>query len=327
MPQTLTVVHAPIGGAAADHPEAVAAVTEVARGALDAGPVTDSRAIVGGGTLSLVALHGAGERDTDVHRSAWDALEAGTNAAKAIGAPGLGGGLPVDAFHGTLGGTGISYAEIVMTDRPTGPMVVLLATESPVGMLNLPLTRAFANPFTTPRLVTERTMRRGFNFEVHDLNEPRKRMFSAPAELHDLLGYVAEMGRYVLKSIVSAEGVTVAAASSERRADVLGSSVVGRSAGEDWPVAIVRAGGEGPTVDELMAAFRPHIVQLPGGWIAPTQPRVLAFHVAGDRLLDPIDLFADPAFDGLLNVEGPFLRGPAAAGGADNDDAGRWSER
>jgi len=327
MPQTLTVVQAPIGGAAADHPEVVAAVTEAAQGALAAGAVADSRAIVGGGTLSLVALHGAGERDAAVHGAAWAALEAGAQAAKGIGAPGLGGGLPVDAFHGTLRGTGLSYAEIVMTDRPSGPIVVLLASESPVGMLNLPLTRAFGNPFTTPRLVTEPGMRRGFNFEVHDLAEPRKRMFSAPTDLHDLLAYVAEVDRYVLKSIVTAEGVTVAAASLERRADVLG-----LASGEDWPVAIVRAGGDGPTVEELLAAFRPHIVQLPGGWVAPTQPRILAFHVAGERLLDPIDLFADPSFDGLLRAQGPFTprRTEVAAddgGVADREDAGWWSER
>jgi len=315
MPQTLTVVHAPIGGAAADHPEVVAAVFEAAREALAAGPVTDSRAIVGGGTLSLVALHGAGERDTEVHRAAWAALEAGMRAAKAIGAPGLGGALPVDALHGTLRGTGISNAEIVMTDRPSGPMVVLLASESPAGMLNLPLAQAFANPFTTPRLVTEQSMRRGFNFEVHDLDEPRKRMFSAPTELHDLLAYVAELDRYVLKSIVTAEGVTVAVASAERRADVLGSD-----AGDDWPVAIVRAGGDGPTVDELMASLRTHIGR---------GTRVLAFHVGGERLLDPIELFADASFDGLLRVQGPFARqaSDGSTGGDDRGDASRWSER
>lgn len=324
MPQTLTVVHAPIGGAAADHPEVIAAATEAARQALANGPVTDSRAIVGGGTVSLVALHGAGERDAEVHRALWDALEAGTQAARAIGAPGLGDALPVDAFHGSLRGTGLSHAEIVMTERPSGPVVVLLSTQSPIGTLNLPLAKAFANPFTTPRLVTEPTMRRGFNFEVHDLDEPRKRMFAAPADLHDLLRYAAEVDRYVLKSVVTGEGVVVAAASVERRADVLGGG-----AGEDWPLAIVRTGGDGPTVDELMAAFRPHIVQLPGGWIAPTQPRVLAFHVAGERLLDPVDLFADPSFDGLLRVQGPFT--PWAGGGASDESnqgvSGAWTER
>jgi len=322
MPQTLTVVHVPVGGAAADHPEVVAAVTEAAQRALASGSVTDSRAMVGGGTLSLVALHGAGERDAEVHRALWDALEAGTQAARAIGSPGLGDALPVDAFHGSLRGTGLSYAEIVMMERPSGPLVVLLATESPVGMLNLPLAKAFANPFTTPRLVTEPTMRRGFNFEVHDLDEPRKRMFAAPSDLHDLLRYAAEMDRYVIKSVVTGEGVVVAAASVERRADVLG-----EHGGDDWPVAIVRAGGDGPTVDELMAAFRPHIVQLPGGWVAPTQPRVLAFHVAGERLLDPVDLFADPSFDGLLRAQGPFIPRADAAGSGSEGTSGGWTER
>lgn len=275
MPQTLTVVHAPIGGAAADHPEVVAAVTEAARGALASGPATDSRVITGGGAVSLVVLHGAGERDAEVHRAAWDALEAGTQAARAVGAPGLGDALPVDALDGTLRGTGISYAEIVMTERPNGPMVALLGAESPVGALNLAVAQAFASPFATPRLVTEPTMRRGFNFEVHDLDRPRKRMFPAPAQLYDLLASVAQVDRYVLKSVVTSEGVVVAAASVERRADILG-----RDAGGDWPVAVVRTGGDSPTVEELIAA------------LGATPARALAFHVAGDRLLDPVDLLA-----------------------------------
>lgn len=349
MPQTLTVVHAPIGGAASGTPEVSAAVSEAARVALAGDVVRDSYAVAHAGMLSLVLLHGAGEGDAGAHRAAWDALEAGTDAARALGGAGLGDGLPVDAFTGSLRGTGISVAEVVLTERPSGPVVVLLASGVSLGVLNLPLARAFADPFTTARLVESPSLRRGFIFEVHDLDEPRKRMFAAPAELHDLLAVLAESDRYLLRSIVSAEGGVTAVASSSRRAEVI------PGARDDAPVAIVRTGGDAPLVEELLAAFAtPQIMVgadgaltslLPAGIeddVSPGMPSVVAlgFHLAGQRLLPPADLFAGAAFEGtrrkarnvasLLRAQGTFaprtVRGDEGASGSAGD-AERWSER
>lgn len=335
MPQTLTVLHAPIGGVASSLPEVASAVEAAARRALADAP-GDARAISRDGMLSLALLHDAGEGDSGVHEAAWDALEAGTAAARAIGAPGLGDGLPVDAFPGTLRDTGIALAEIVLTERPVGPLVVLLAAGASLGLYNLPLARAFADPFTTPRLVESPSLRRGFIFEVHDLEQPRKRMFAAPAELHDLLATLAQSHRYLLKSIVTPEGGVAAVASTARRSDVLGTA-----GGGDMPVAIVRTGGDAPTVEELLGALRtPQVVRAPDGRIAPMLPTAVAFHVAGARLLEPVDLLARPEFEAthrkvrnvreLLRAQGPFA--PRADGDAEDvpggaEDAGRWSER
>ncbi|MGE3961644.1 MAG: fructose 1,6-bisphosphatase [Dehalococcoidia bacterium] len=306
MPLTLTLVHAPIGGAAARLPEVAHAVEGAARGALEDGLLADAHASAGAGMLSLVLLHEAGEGDPEVHRAAWNALDAGASVAKAFGVPGLGHGLPVDAIAGSLRGTGISYAELVLTERPAGPVVAVLATGAQLGTLNLPLARAFVDPFTTPRLLDR--LRRGFMFEVHDLDEPRKRMFMAPAELYELLSCLALDDRFALKSIVTPEGAPAAVVSSARRADVLGPD-----AQDDAPVALVRTGDDAPELEELLGAFGAS--GTPGG--GGVAIRGLAFHVGRSRLLDPVP---------VLDLVGSGGRGRPRRPEAP-PDTGSWSER
>ncbi len=306
MPQTVTLVHAPIGGRAAAVPEVARAVEDAAGRALgDA--VVDAYVGTGAGMLTLVLLHDAGEGDPDVHRAAWRALDAGASAAKALGAPGLGHGLPVDAIDGTLRGTGISFAELVLTERPGGPVVALLTARASLGALNLPIARAFVDPFASPRLITER-LRRGFIVEVHDLDEPRKRMFAAPAELYDLLGCLARSERFALRSVVTAEGAVAAVASAARRSDVLGPEAT-----KDAPVALIRTGDDAPDLDELLAAVRASAV--PGG------VRGLAFHLGRERLLGLVEVLA-------VAGEAPADR-LAALAREDSTlpDPARWSER
>ncbi len=337
MPQTLTAVHTPIGGSAADTPEVTIAAREAARAALADGALTDSCVLVSDGALTVAALHEAGEGDTDVHRAVWNALDGAMAAARAVGAPGLGDGLTVDAFSGTLRGTGLSLAELVMTERPSGPLVLLLGAGTSVGAFNLPLARLFADPFSTPGLVHAPDLRRGFNFEVHDLQEPRKRMFAAPAEFHDLLRTLAETDRYLLQRVVTAEGSVVAVASSARRADVLGSAAT-----DDSPVAIIRTGGDAPGLEDLLGILRtPQVTRLADGQLGVVTPRAFALHVAGSRILEATDLTAGADFEGtrrkvrnvagLLRAQGPFS--PRAVGardaveGASGGDPKRWSER
>ena len=334
MPQTLTVAHTPIGGAAAGASEVATAVREASRAALADAALTDSSVLVADGALTVVALHDAGDGNTDVHRVVWNALDAAMSAARAIGAPGLGEGLTVDAFTGSLRGTGLSLAELVMTERPAGPLVVLLGTGASVGVFNLPLARLFADPFATPGLVHEPGLRRGFNFEVHDLDEPRKRMFAAPAELHDLLQTLAEVDRYLLQRVVTAEGGVVSVTSSSRRADVLGSA-----AHEDAPIAVVRTGGDAPALEDLVRVLRmPQVAWRGDGRLRPVTPRAFALHVAGSRLLEAADLTVGADFEGargkarnvsgLLAGQGPFA--PRRGGtdeGASGGDPTRWSER
>ncbi|MCB9490749.1 MAG: fructose 1,6-bisphosphatase [Dehalococcoidia bacterium] len=305
MPQTVTLVHAPIGGRAALLPEVERVVAEAARGTLGEG-VTNAYAGVGDGMLTVVLLHDAGEGDPDVHRAAWSALDAGCSAAKSLGVPGLGHGLPVDAIAGTLRGSGISYAELVLTERPSGPIVALLTSGASLGALNVPLARAFTDAFATPGLLGER-LRRGFIFEVHDLEEPRKRMFAAPAELYDLLGCLARPERFALKSIVTAEGAVAAVASSARRSDVIA------DAEDDSPIALVRTGDDAPDLDGLVAAF----TATDG---APAV-RGIAFHLGRDRLLGPVEVIATAGGQGDGTLARQARREPLEL------DVSRWSER
>jgi len=112
--------------------------------------------------------------------------------------------------------------------------------------------------------------------------------------------------------------------------------IAGRYVGKDDPVCIVRAQGTFPAVGEVLEPFaRPHIVE---GWMRgshngplmpvavresnPTRfdgpPRVIAagFQLAEGRLVGPVDMFDDPAFNNarqealdmgdMLRRHGPF---------------------
>ena len=112
--------------------------------------------------------------------------------------------------------------------------------------------------------------------------------------------------------------------------------LAGRYVGKDDPVCIVRAQGIFPAVGEVLEPFaRPHIVE---GWMrgshhgplmpvsvsdaVPTRfdgpPRVIAagFQLANGKLVGPLDMFADLAFNNarqqaldmadMLRRHGPF---------------------
>jgi fructose 1,6-bisphosphate aldolase/phosphatase len=105
----------------------------------------------------------------------------------------------------------------------------------------------------------------------------------------------------------------VAAVSSTERLSL----IAGRYVGKDDPVLIVRAQGEFPAVGEILEAFsHPHLVE---GWMRGSHygplmpvgfgdarctrfdgpPRLVAagFQVADGKLIGPVDLFGDPAFE------------------------------
>lgn len=338
MPHTLSAVHGPLGAPALVSPavraEALAAAGESLAEAVKAGSLHDARAELHGDALVLILAHSRGEADSEVHRLAWDALAAGAAVLRRF-APDTGRGVVAEAFPGHLSGTGASSAELVLNERPTGPLVLLLGAGVAAGVFNLPLVRAFADPFTTPGLVQAPSLRRGFNFEVHDLDQQQKMMFAAPAELHDLLACVASPGRCVVKRIVTPDGGIAAVTSTDQRAQLAGTAPA-----DDAPLAIVRSGGDAPALREVLSPFMtPSVVQAADGRLAVTAPlRVddeaplqlahphlfaLGFEWVEGRLTDVVDLFADDSFDDaradaaqlreVLAGQGPFHpRGPRA---------------
>lgn len=344
MPQTLTVAQALVGGvpgALAPHEDVVAA----ARAAVDAGRSAESEAaifdtylIAHGATVAVLVSHALDAADA-ARALAWAAIEAAADAAKRLKLESAGHGLAVDAYPGSPEGTGMSVAEVIYGERPSEMLVVALAAEAGVGTFTLPLARTFADAFASPSLATAP----GYIFEVHDLIAGRRTMLAAPADLYDLVRCAADPRRYLVRHVVTAEGEIVAAASSSRAVDAIG------VAGDDAPVAIVRAGGLHPSLDAILAPYRdvPAVPTVGGrlGALAPTAlptasegtphgPRVhlMALQIAGGRFVAVRDLLAEPSFEGARALAGSLTEWDAradvapAASEATEPAPGRWSE-
>lgn len=349
MPQTLTVAQALVGGvpgALAPHEDVVAA----ARAALDAAGSAESDAaifdtylIAHGAAIAVLVSHALDAADA-ARALAWAAIEAAADAAKRRKLESAGHGLAVDAYPGSPEGTGMSVAEVVYGERPSETLVVALAAEAGVGTFTLPLARTFADAFASPSLATAP----GYIFEVHDLVAGRRTMLAAPADLYDLVRCAADPRRYLIRHVVTAEGEVVAAASSSRAVDAIG------VAGDDAPVAIVRAGGLHPSLDAILAPYREvPAVPAAGGdlaalaplvlpastaaglnEVAPRGPRVhlVALQVAGGRFVAVRDLLADASFEGARTLAasltdwGARAGVPSAASEATEPATGRWSE-
>lgn len=266
-----------------------------------------------GDDLALVMTHERGPEDRLVHAFAWDVFRATTRIAQDLGLYGAGQDLLADAFSGNLRGLGPGYAEIEFEERPSEPVLVFLADKTEPGAWNLPLYKAFADPFNTAGLVIDSKMHDGFEFEVYDLFEHKRILFDLPRDIYDLLVFIGAPARYVIRSIRSKSlGETAAATSTQRL-----SLIAGRYVGKDDPVMIARCQSGLPAVGEVLEPFAfPHTVAgcMRGSHHAPLMPvplrhatpsrfdgppRVvsLGFQIRHGKLIGPRDMFDDPGFD------------------------------
>ncbi len=316
MPQTLSVIKADIGGLVGHssmHPDVLGVGRERLAQAVQSGLLIDAQAHACGDDLFLVMSHEHGEDNEIVHRFAWDTFVEGTEVAKRLHLYGAGQDLLADAFSGNIRGMGPGSAEVVISERPSEPVIVFMGDKTSAGAFNLPLYKMFADPFNTPGLVIAEALHQGFAFEVHDVKHHRKVMFTTPEETYDLLAFIGSPSQYAVKRVVSrATGEVAAVSSTDKLADIAGQYV-----GKDDPTAIVRCQGAFPAVGEVLEPFTtPFLVEgflrgshngpwMPVG-LADAQPsrfdgppRVVAlgFQLAEGKLVGPRDFFADVAFD------------------------------
>lgn len=265
-----------------------------------------------GDDLNLIMTHRLGEENEEVHQLAWNTFLACTEIAKEMKLYGAGQDLLSDAFSGNIKGMGPGVAEMEFEERKSEPVIVFAADKTEPGAWNFPLYKMFADPFNTIGLVIDPNMHDGFLFEVHDLRDNKKVIFSLPEELYDLLVFIGAPGRFVIKSVFKKDG-TIAATSSTQKLNFL----AGRYVGKDDPVCIVRCQSGLPAVGEVLEPFaNPHLVS---GWMRgshsgplmpvsvkssnPTRfdgpPRVigLGFQLANGKLIGPQDFFDDVAYD------------------------------
>jgi len=332
---TISIIKCDVGSIAGHHvvpQELLDACRDVLARGRDEGTIVDFYVTNCGDDIELIMSHRRGEEDSKVHELAWEAFKAAAERAKEMHLYGAGQDILKTAFAGTVKGMGPGVAELEFEERPSEPIVVLMADKSSVGAWNMPLFRIFADPFCTAGLVIDPAMHDGFRFRVMDVIEGTYVELNCPEEMYDLLALIGDPHRYVIERVFrKRDGLPCAVTSTT----VL-SLIAGKYVGKDDPVALIRIQHGLPALGEVLEAFSfPHLVP---GWMRGSHygplmpvsqrdakctrfdgpPRVVAlgFQVRDATLIGPVDLFDDPAFDyaraianqiaNYMRAHGPF---------------------
>ena len=290
-----------------------------------------------GDDIALLMVHDKGVGDEDVHRLAWEAFKAGTEAAQAQGLYGAGQDLLVEAFSGNVKGMGPAVAEIEFQERPNEPFLMFMADKTEPGAYNLPLYLAFADPMNTGGLLLSPEITKGFRFRVQDVNfteGDRLIDLSTPEDLYNLAALLRDNDRYVVESIWSRHDGQQAASVSTTRLH----NIAGKYTGKDDPVMLIRVQKNFPATGEVLAPYSiAHYVGgfMRGSHIGPLMPvchgtgcsyfdgppivSCWGFCVHEGKLTEPVDLFQHPfwnevrhrAADKAMEIRRQGFSGPA----------------
>ena len=86
-----------------------------------------------GDDIAILMTHRRGEGDSQVHKLAWDAFQAGTALARQQGLYGAGQDLLRDSFSGNIRGMGPAVAEMEFEERPNEPFLFFAADKTDPG--------------------------------------------------------------------------------------------------------------------------------------------------------------------------------------------------
>ena len=313
---TLSVIKADVGGWVGHstcYPDMLALARKIMQKAVDRGLLIDGQVLNVGDDVELIMTHERGDNNTEIHKFAWDTFMELTALAKKLKLYGAGQDMLADAFSGNVKGMGPGVAEFSFVERKSEPILIFMADKTSPGAWNLPLFRIFGDPFNTAGLVIDPSMHRGFRFRVLDVVENKEWILSCPEDMYDLLVLAGATGRYVIENIYRKKDNEVAAVASSQRLGL----IAGRYVGKDDPVMVVRCQSGFPAVGEALEPFAfPHMVE---GWMRGSHhgplmpcafkdaipsrfdgpPRVICagYQLTNGKLLGPMDMFADVAFD------------------------------
>ncbi|WP_448579309.1 fructose-1,6-bisphosphate aldolase/phosphatase [Thermosphaera sp.] len=313
---TLSVIKADVGSIAGHHmphPDQLAAATKILAEAKQKDVIVDFYVTHVGDDIQLIMTHKKGVDHPDIHGLAWEAFKSATKVARELKLYAAGQDLLSEAFSGNVRGMGPGVAELEMEEREAEPVITFHADKTEPGAFNMPIYRIFADPFNTAGLVIDPKMHDGFIFEVYDVFEGRNVLMKTPEESYDVLALIGTPGRYIVRRVYRKSDNLLAAVVSVERLNL----TAGRYVGKDDPVAIVRAQHGLPAVGEILEPFSfPHLV---AGWMRGSHhgplmpvpmryakvtrfdgpPRIIAlgWNISKGRLIGPVDLFDDVAFD------------------------------
>jgi fructose 1,6-bisphosphate aldolase/phosphatase len=282
--------------------------------AQDEGLLIDFRVFNAGDDTELFMTHDKGVDAEPIHKLAWDTFMAIADKAREIGLYGAGQDLLADTFSGNVKGQGPGSAEMTIDERPAEPILVFAMDKTEPGAFNFPIFKTFADPFNTAGLVIDPNLHDGFKFTVLDVYKNTTVQMSTPEEMYDLLALVGAVSHYPIKYVDhKKESIGRAAVISTDKLAL----IAGKYVGKDDPAAIIRSQSGLPAVGEVLEAFSlGHTVSgfMRGSHRGPLMPVSLAysqctrfdgpprvvglgFQVKNGKLVGPVDLFDDPAFD------------------------------
>ncbi|MHA1590128.1 MAG: fructose-1,6-bisphosphate aldolase/phosphatase [Candidatus Njordarchaeales archaeon] len=314
---TVSLIKADVGGWPGHvkvHPKLLEIAREELEKAKKEGLIIDYFVFNAGDDLQLLMTHTHGVDNSKIHELAWNTFVKAAEEARKLKLYGAGQDLLSEAFSGNVRGMGPGVAEMEFEERPSEPLIVFAADKTEPGAFNLPIFRIFADPFNTAGLVIDPRMHKGFKFHIMDVYEGKIIELSSPEEMYDILALIGQPGRFVIKYIYSKDPeIGIAASISTERLNL----IAGKYVGKDDPVCLIRAQHGLPAVGEILEAFAfPHLV---AGWMRGSHhgpllpvplkysqctrfdgpPRIIAlgFQLSNGKLVGPVDLFDDPAFD------------------------------
>lgn len=317
MKTTISVIKADIGSVAGHvivPQELINFAKEMLEGYVQTNLINSYYVTHAGDDLQLIFTHNKGVDNEEIHKMAWDLFSKATDeVSRPMKLYAAGQDLLKEAFSGNIKGMGPGIAEMEFIERKSDPIAIFMADKTEPGAWNLPLYKIFADPFNTAGLIIDPKMHDGFKFTVLDVMEGKEVILNVPEESYDLLALIGTTSRYVIKEVKRKSDDEIAACASTTRLSL----IAGRYVGKDDPVLIVRAQAGFPAMGEILEAFSfPHLVAgwMRGSHIGPLipvslkyskvtrfdgPPRVigLGFQVSDGKLIGPIDLFDDPAFD------------------------------
>lgn len=337
MRTTISVIKADIGSLAGHvivPKELISFAEEKLKSYMSNGLITSYYVTNAGDDLQLIFSHSRGVDSEEIHEMAWSVFkEATEKVSKPMKLYAAGQDLLKDAFSGNIRGMGPGVAEMEFEERKSDPIAIFMADKTEPGAWNLPLYKIFADPFNTAGLVIDPRLHDGFDFTVFDVIEGKEVIISTPEESYDLLALIGTTSRYVIKEVRRRSDGEIAAVASITRLSL----IAGKYVGKDDPVMMVRAQSGFPAMGEILEAFSfPHLVSgwMRGSHVGPLMPvplryskvtrfdgppRVvgLGFQVANGKLIGPVDLFDDPAYDetrmltmkiaDFMRLHGPFM--------------------
>lgn len=218
------------------------------------GMLIDWRITYTGDDIAILCTHTKGEGNEEVHKLAWDAFKAGTEAAKEQGLYGAGQDLLKDAFSGNVKGLGPAVCEMEFEERPNEPVLFFAADKTDPGAYNLPLYLAFADPMYCSGLILAPNMAKGFRFDIMDVaytEADRVISLNAPEESYEIAALLRDPERFVIEKIVSRDtGETAAVVSTTRLRNI-----AGKYTGKDDPIQMVRTQGSFPATGEILSPY------------------------------------------------------------------------